>query len=114
MTAAMPAPVTGDAELTTNKRPAVFFDVDGVLNEEPGTQGALKPDDVRLIAGAGVAVAALRCSCRRASYPGDGVTVGGAALACDVPPTTSRIANAETAQNRLILILPATACEGGS
>ena len=40
-----------------NKRPAIFFDVDGVLNEEPGTQGALKPDDVTLIAGAGAAVA---------------------------------------------------------
>jgi histidinol-phosphate phosphatase family protein len=40
-----------------NKRPAIFFDVDGVLNEEPGTQGALKPDDVKLIPGAGTAVA---------------------------------------------------------
>jgi len=40
-----------------NKRPAIFFDVDGVLNEEPGTLGALKPDDVRLVAGAGAAVA---------------------------------------------------------
>ncbi|HEY1545285.1 MAG TPA: HAD-IIIA family hydrolase [Xanthobacteraceae bacterium] len=40
-----------------NRRPAIFFDVDGVLNEEPGTLGALKPDDVRLIAGAGAAVA---------------------------------------------------------
>ena len=40
-----------------NRRPAIFFDVDGVLNEEPGTLGALKPDDVRLIAGAGTAVA---------------------------------------------------------
>jgi histidinol-phosphate phosphatase family protein len=40
-----------------NRRPAIFFDVDGVLNEEPGTQGALAPDDVRLIPGAGAAVA---------------------------------------------------------
>jgi mannose-1-phosphate guanylyltransferase / phosphomannomutase len=40
-----------------NRRPAVFFDVDGVLNEEPGTLGALKPDDVRLVDGAGRAVA---------------------------------------------------------
>ena len=40
-----------------NKRPAIFFDVDGVLNEEPGTRGALKPDDVTLIPGAGAAVA---------------------------------------------------------
>ena len=38
-------------------RPAIFFDVDGVLNEEPGPRGALKPDDVRLIAGSGAAVA---------------------------------------------------------
>jgi mannose-1-phosphate guanylyltransferase / phosphomannomutase len=40
-----------------NRRPAVIFDVDGVLNEEPGTLGALKPDDVRLVADAGAAVA---------------------------------------------------------
>jgi mannose-1-phosphate guanylyltransferase/phosphomannomutase len=40
-----------------NKRPAIFFDVDGVLNEEPGPRGALKPDDVALIPGAGAAVA---------------------------------------------------------
>lgn len=41
----------------SNKRPAILFDVDGVLNEEPGLMGALKPDDVRLIPGAGKAVA---------------------------------------------------------
>jgi mannose-1-phosphate guanylyltransferase / phosphomannomutase len=40
-----------------NKRPAIFFDVDGVLNEEPGLQGVLEPDDVTLVAGAGTAVA---------------------------------------------------------
>jgi len=40
-----------------NKRPAIFFDVDGVLNEEPGTLGALEPDDVRLVPDAGTAVA---------------------------------------------------------
>jgi hypothetical protein len=40
-----------------NKRPAIFFDVDSVLNEEPGPRGALKPDDVVLIPGAGAAVA---------------------------------------------------------
>jgi histidinol-phosphate phosphatase family protein len=45
-----------------NKRPAIFFDVDGVLNEEPGTQGALKPDDVKLIPGAGAAVAETRAA----------------------------------------------------
>jgi histidinol-phosphate phosphatase family protein len=37
-------------------RPAIFFDCDGVLNEEPGVHGALTPDDVRLIEGAGNAV----------------------------------------------------------
>jgi mannose-1-phosphate guanylyltransferase / phosphomannomutase len=44
----------------TNKRPAIFFDVDGVLNHEPGVQGALAPDDVTLIPGAGAAVAEAR------------------------------------------------------
>jgi len=37
-------------------RPALFFDCDGVLNEEPGPQGATKPDDVILLPGAGHAV----------------------------------------------------------
>lgn len=45
-----------------NKRPAIFFDVDGVLNEEPGTLGALKPDDVRLVPDAGGAVADARAA----------------------------------------------------
>jgi mannose-1-phosphate guanylyltransferase / phosphomannomutase len=40
-----------------HKRPAIFFDLDGVLNEEPGGRGPLKPDDVVLIPGAGAAVA---------------------------------------------------------
>ena len=43
-----------------NKRPAVFFDVDGVLNQEPGLQGVLAPDDVTLVPGAGTAVAEAR------------------------------------------------------
>jgi dTDP-glucose pyrophosphorylase len=43
-----------------HKRPAIFFDVDGVLNEEPGLQGVLKPEDVALIPGAGAAVAEAR------------------------------------------------------
>src|SRR5262245_32019210 len=38
------------------QRPAVFFDVDGVLNQEPGLQGVLKPDDVTLVPGAGNAI----------------------------------------------------------
>jgi histidinol-phosphate phosphatase family protein len=41
-------------------RPAIFFDCDGVLNEEPGGHGVLGPDDVRLIPGAGEAVRAAR------------------------------------------------------
>lgn len=36
-----------------HKRPAIFFDVDGVLNEEPGTLGVLTPDQVVLVEGAG-------------------------------------------------------------
>src|SRR5689334_15242514 len=43
-----------------NKRPAIFFDVDGVLNEEPGLQGVLKAAEVTLVPGAGAAVAAAR------------------------------------------------------
>jgi mannose-1-phosphate guanylyltransferase/phosphomannomutase len=43
-----------------NKRPAIFFDIDGVLNEEPGLQGLLKPEDVVLLPQAGEAVAAAR------------------------------------------------------
>jgi histidinol-phosphate phosphatase family protein len=39
-----------------SRQPAIFFDCDGVLNEEPGVHGALTPDDVRLIPGAGMAV----------------------------------------------------------
>lgn len=45
---------------TPPKAPAIFFDCDGVLNEEPGGDGVLHPDDVRLIAGAGAAVKAAR------------------------------------------------------
>jgi mannose-1-phosphate guanylyltransferase/phosphomannomutase len=37
-------------------RPAIFFDCDGVLNEEPGEPGIVAPDDVRPIPGAGAAV----------------------------------------------------------
>jgi histidinol-phosphate phosphatase family protein len=39
-----------------NRRPAIFFDCDGVLNEEPGLQGVVTADDVKLIPGAGAAV----------------------------------------------------------
>jgi mannose-1-phosphate guanylyltransferase/phosphomannomutase len=44
----------------SEKRPAIFFDVDGVLNEDPGSQGMLKPEDVVLVPRAGAAVAAAR------------------------------------------------------
>jgi histidinol-phosphate phosphatase family protein len=37
-------------------RPAIFFDCDGVLNEEPGLQGAITADDVKVMPGAGAAV----------------------------------------------------------
>ena len=40
----------------THRRPAIFFDCDGVLNEEPGLHGAIKPDDIRLIEGASESV----------------------------------------------------------
>jgi len=44
---------------TANKhhlRPALFFDCDGVLNEEPGPTGAVTPDDVKVIPGSGAAL----------------------------------------------------------
>jgi histidinol-phosphate phosphatase family protein len=41
-------------------RPAIFFDCDGVLNEEPGDPGIVAPDDVRILPGAGAALAAAR------------------------------------------------------
>jgi histidinol-phosphate phosphatase family protein len=49
---------TGLVEMlnVTHRRPAIFFDCDGVLNEEPGSQGALTEDDVKAIPGAGFAV----------------------------------------------------------
>jgi mannose-1-phosphate guanylyltransferase/phosphomannomutase len=37
-------------------RAAIFFDCDGVLNEEPGDPGVVTPDDVRTIPGAGTAL----------------------------------------------------------
>jgi mannose-1-phosphate guanylyltransferase/phosphomannomutase len=39
-----------------HRRPAIFFDCDGVLNVEPGLQGAVTADDIVLIPGAGAAV----------------------------------------------------------
>jgi len=43
-------------------RGAVFFDCDGVLNEEPGDPGIVRPDQVKLIPGAGAAVARARAA----------------------------------------------------
>ena len=43
-----------------HSRPAIFFDIDGVLNEEPGGHGVLKPDDVRLLPGAAAALSLAR------------------------------------------------------
>jgi uridine kinase len=45
-----------------NKRPAIFFDCDGVLNEEPGNPGVISPDGVVPIPGAGCAVSAARAA----------------------------------------------------
>jgi histidinol-phosphate phosphatase family protein len=44
----------------THRRPAIFFDCDGVLNEEPGLQGAMTADDVKAIPGAGAALRRVR------------------------------------------------------
>jgi mannose-1-phosphate guanylyltransferase/phosphomannomutase len=51
--------VAGRVERMNNAypRPAIFFDCDGVLNEEPGLQGAVTSNDVKIIPGAGAAVA---------------------------------------------------------
>jgi histidinol-phosphate phosphatase family protein len=45
-----------EAANNSHMRPAIFFDCDGVLNEEPGLQGAVTADDIRIISGAGAAV----------------------------------------------------------
>jgi mannose-1-phosphate guanylyltransferase / phosphomannomutase len=42
------------------RRPAVFFDCDGVLNREPGDPGVVSPDDVQLMPGASAAVRRVR------------------------------------------------------
>jgi histidinol-phosphate phosphatase family protein len=45
-----------EARNAAHPRPAIFFDCDGVLNEEPGDPGVVRADDVRLTAGAGAAL----------------------------------------------------------
>jgi histidinol-phosphate phosphatase family protein len=43
-------------------RPAIFFDCDGVLNEEPGDPGVVVPDEVKTIPGAGAALKRARAA----------------------------------------------------
>jgi mannose-1-phosphate guanylyltransferase/phosphomannomutase len=45
-----------------HQRPAIFFDCDGVLNEEPGDPGVVTPDGVRMIPGAGSALRRARAA----------------------------------------------------
>lgn len=53
-----------------DRRPAVFFDIDGVLNAEPGGDGVLRPEDLALFAGAAAAVR----RARQAGFHAVGVT----------------------------------------
>jgi histidinol-phosphate phosphatase family protein len=46
----------------THRRPAILFDCDGVLNEEPGGQGAVSPEDIKLIPEAAEAVRRARAA----------------------------------------------------
>jgi hypothetical protein len=54
---------------------------------------------------------AARCSCNRASYPGDGVTVGGAAWTCEMQ-IVARTTTAEVVQNRFIPRSPSAVHDG--
>ena len=58
--------------------------------------GVMSSGDVDTV-GTGVADCAARCSCNRASYPGDGVTVGGAARIGDAMIRGMNVATANTA-----------------
>lgn len=40
------------AESLRHRRPAIFFDIDGTLGEEPGGHGVMSPDQVKLLPGA--------------------------------------------------------------
>jgi histidinol-phosphate phosphatase family protein len=51
-------------------KPAIFFDIDGVLNREPGENGVVRPEDIVLFPGAAAAVAAAK----RAGFLAVGVT----------------------------------------
>ena len=41
-------------------KPAIFFDIDGVLNREPGANGVVRPEDIVLFPGAAAAIAAAK------------------------------------------------------
>lgn len=43
-------------------KPAIFFDIDGVLNYEPGENGVVRIEDIKLIPGAGAAIAAAKAA----------------------------------------------------
>ena len=57
------------SKLVTPK-PAIFFDIDGVLNREPGGMGIARPEEIVLLPGAGAAIAAAK----RAGFLAVGVT----------------------------------------
>jgi mannose-1-phosphate guanylyltransferase/phosphomannomutase len=45
-----------EARNSAHPRPAIFFDCDGVLNEEPGDPGIVTSDQVKMVPGAGAAL----------------------------------------------------------
>jgi histidinol-phosphate phosphatase family protein len=49
-----------EAANLAHRRPAIFFDCDGVLNAEPGDPGIVTPDQVQAMPGAGFAVCRAR------------------------------------------------------
>jgi histidinol-phosphate phosphatase family protein len=51
-------------------KPAIFFDIDGVLNREPGENGVVRPEDIVLFPGAAAAVA----TAKKAGFLAVGVT----------------------------------------
>ena len=48
-----------ERESLRHKRPAIFFDIDGTLGEEPGGHGVMLPDQVALLPGAAAALKAV-------------------------------------------------------
>ena len=51
-------------------KPAIFFDIDGVLNREPGENGVVAPENIVLIDGAGAAIA----TAKKAGFLAVGIT----------------------------------------